>query len=168
MDFMCSGSPIRIGKRKSRFRKQPFQKLHRMETKKQRGGARPNTGPKRGASLPASGDLVKMPPIWVDAETLEFLRTLPNLSEFVRLAIKDKRSTGTMKDKLKEFVCPIDDRVKIQVPEWADYTPHCTTTMPNAACKYIGFGCVGCRVDKEAILLFQKTVSEQLRDLKKK
>lgn len=56
-----------------------------------RGGARPNTGPKRGASLPASGDLVKMPPIWLDSETLDFLRTLPNLSEFVRMAIKEKR-----------------------------------------------------------------------------
>lgn len=63
-----------------------------METKKQRGGARSNTGPKRGASLPKTGPLVKMPGVWVDAETLIYLRSLPNLSEFVRLAIKEKRN----------------------------------------------------------------------------
>jgi hypothetical protein len=65
-----------------------------MIEKKQRGGARPNSGPTRGASLPKTGDLVKMPPIWVDVDTLEFLKSLPNSSEFIRLAIKEKRLKG--------------------------------------------------------------------------
>lgn len=54
----------------------------------------PGGGRKRTGGLKPTGSLVKLPPIWVDAETLEYLRSLPNLSEFVRLAINEKRDAS--------------------------------------------------------------------------
>lgn len=51
----------------------------------------PGGGRKRTGGLQSTGPLVKLPPIWVDAETLTFLRSLDNLSEFVRMAINEKR-----------------------------------------------------------------------------
>ena len=58
----------------------------------------PGGGRKRTGGLQPTGALAKLPPIWVDVETLEYLRSLPNLSEFVRLAINEKRENEKRKD----------------------------------------------------------------------
>lgn len=58
--------------------------------KKQHGGSRPNAGKKRGKGLPETGEIARLPTVLVAKETLEFLRSLPNLSEFVRAAIQEK------------------------------------------------------------------------------
>jgi hypothetical protein len=65
-------------------------KKERVKTDEKRKRA-PGGGRKRTGGLQPTGALAKLPPIWVDAETLTFLRSLDNLSEFVRLAIREKR-----------------------------------------------------------------------------
>lgn len=62
----------------------------------------PGGGRKRTGGLQQTGALAKLPPIWVDAETLEYLRSLPNLSEFVRLAINEKRGRTTSEQHPKK------------------------------------------------------------------
>ena len=58
-----------------------------------RGGSRPGAGRKRGAGLPEDGELDKLPPIWIDEQTLTFLRSRPEgISAFVREAIREKIS----------------------------------------------------------------------------
>jgi len=69
---------------------------------------------------------------------------------------------------MKEFICPIDKRIIILLPaeiqtSWQIVSPpfvdsftdsiaNCQTTRNNSDCQLIGFGCVGCRLDKEDIL----------------
>lgn len=55
------------------------------------GGANRNQGRKRPATLPKEGKLYRLPPVLVGEETINFLRTLQNVSEFIRQAIAEKR-----------------------------------------------------------------------------
>lgn len=52
---------------------------------------------------------------------------------------------------MKDFICPIDERIIIKIED--DFKPvaNCTTDQPNSECKMIQKGCIGCRFDKEAI-----------------
>lgn len=59
-----------------------------MKEKKQRA---PGAGRKRDPTLPEGVPIAKLPPIWIPAETLNFLRSLESLSAFVRAAIAEKR-----------------------------------------------------------------------------
>lgn len=59
--------------------------------KKTHGGSRPNAGRKRPPTLPKEGKLFRLPPVLVGEETINFLRTLESVSEFVRQAIQEKR-----------------------------------------------------------------------------
>ena len=56
--------------------------------------------------------------------------------------------------EIVQFVCPVDNRVKLQVSaELALQVPHCTTLhKENHKCPYIKAGCIGCRFDKEQVL----------------
>ena len=66
-----------------------------MKQPNKRGGSRPGAGRKRGAGLPEGGKLVKMPPVWIDEQTLEILRKRPEgISAFVREAIREKIEKG--------------------------------------------------------------------------
>ncbi len=66
-----------------------------MKKENKRGGSRPGAGRKRGAGLPEGGKLVKMPPVWIDEQTLDFLRSHPEgISAFVREAIREKIEKG--------------------------------------------------------------------------
>lgn len=70
------------------------------------------------------------------------------------------------KKTMKEFICPIDNRIKISVPDEFPMTQviysngvgmefsiaNCQTHLPNSACKMIKKGCIGCHFNKEQIL----------------
>lgn len=67
---------------------------------------------------------------------------------------------------MKKFICPIDDRIKISLPDEFPMTQviysngvgvefsiaNCKTPLPNSACKMIYMGCIGCHFNKEEIL----------------
>ena len=76
---------------------------------------------------------------------------------------------------MKKFICPIDKRVTIDVPDDLPTTwdiisealksklpfpqekvftsiANCETDRPNSECEMIKWGCIGCRADKEELL----------------
>lgn len=62
-----------------------------LNVKNTHGGANRNQGRKRPPTLPKQGKLYRLPQVLVGEETIEYLRTLESVSEFVRQAIAEKR-----------------------------------------------------------------------------
>lgn len=69
---------------------------------------------------------------------------------------------------MKKFICPIDDRIEISLPDELPMTQviysnglrvnisitNCETPLPNADFKMISMGCIGCHPNKEQILKY--------------